>query len=193
MSKYVKNLLTDHFRERLDGVADAVLVDVIGLDANKTSQLRGELEAKNIQLLVIKNSLAARATAGTSLEPMLTDLAGTAALCFGGEDIVSLAKEVVRLEEDGGYAPFAARGGAMDGGSPHRRAGETGQQMAQPGRTAQPIGWPDSRPWSDAFGPAYRPGRGSCQPDQAKSGRRGRGRGRGFGRIGLVSGTDPTI
>ena len=46
---------------------------------------------------------------------MLTDLAGTAALCFGGEDIVSLAKEVVRLEEDGGYAPFAARGGAMDG------------------------------------------------------------------------------
>ena len=115
MSKYVKNLLTDHFRTRLDGVTDAVLVNVIGLDANKTNQLRGELEEKNIQLLVVKNSLAARAAAGTSLEPAFQDLTGTAALCFGGEDIVSLAKEVVRLEQDGGYAPFAARGGAMDG------------------------------------------------------------------------------
>jgi len=115
MSKYVKNLLTEHFRERLDGVSDAVLVDVIGLDANKTNQLRGELEAKNIQLVVIKNSLAARAAAGTSLEPMFTNLTGTAALCFGGEDIVSLAKEVIRIQDDGGYAPFTARGGAMDG------------------------------------------------------------------------------
>ena len=115
MSKYVKNLLTEHFRSRLEGVADAVVVDVIGLDANKTNRLRGELEAKNIQLLVIKNSLAARAAAGTSLEPIFADLAGSAALCFGGEDVVSLAKEVIRLQDDGGFAPFAARGGAMDG------------------------------------------------------------------------------
>ena len=63
MSKYVKNLVTDHVRERLDGVNDALLVNVIGMDANANNRLRGALEDKNINLLVVKNSLAARATA----------------------------------------------------------------------------------------------------------------------------------
>lgn len=115
MSKYVKNLLTDHFRGRLEGVKDAIVVNVVGLSANKTNQLRGELEAKDIRLIVIKNSLAARASLGTTLEPALKGLKGSAALCFGGEDIVSLAKEVIRLQTDGAYAPFEARGGAMEG------------------------------------------------------------------------------
>ena len=51
------------------------------------------------------------------MEPALKGLKGTAAVCFGGEDVVSLAKEVIRLEENRDYASFAARGGAMDGES----------------------------------------------------------------------------
>ena len=115
MSKYVKNLITDHFRERLEGVNDALLVNVIGLDANANNRLRTELQTKDINLMVVKNSLAARATEGAPLSAMFDGLTGTAAVCWGCEDIVSLAKEVTRLAKDQQYDPFGARAGMMDG------------------------------------------------------------------------------
>ena len=40
---------------------------------------------------------------------------GSLAAVWGGEDIVSLAKDIVRLSEDKQFAPFAARGGVMEG------------------------------------------------------------------------------
>ena len=115
MSKYVKDLVTDHLRSRWEGVNDALVVNVIGLDANANNRLRAELEAKEINLMVIKNSLAARASADTPLAPMFEGLTGTAAVCWGAEDVVSLAKEVARLAGDKQYEAFEARGGVMDG------------------------------------------------------------------------------
>ena len=115
MSKYVKNLITDHLRESLTGVNDALLVNMIGLDANANNRLRTELQEKNISVMVVKNSLAARATEGTPLKMMFEGHTGTAAICFGSEDIVSLTKEVVRLAKDEQFEAFEARGGVMDG------------------------------------------------------------------------------
>jgi len=115
MSRYVKELVTNELRRRLDGIEDALLVNMIGLNANASDRLRGELESKSIRVLVVKNSLAARAVAGTPLAALFEGLDGTAAVCWGGEDIVSLAKEVVRLAEDKSYVAFEARGGVMDG------------------------------------------------------------------------------
>ncbi len=115
MSKYVKNLITDHLRDRLRGVSDALVVNMIGLDSAATTQLRKELREKNIHVMVVKNSLAARATEGTPLGAMFENLTGTSALCWGSEDIISLAKEVVRLAQDEKFGPFTARGGVMDG------------------------------------------------------------------------------
>ena len=61
MSKFVKQLITNELSGRLDGVEDALLVNVIGLDANSTVKLRRQLREKNINLMVVKNSLARRA------------------------------------------------------------------------------------------------------------------------------------
>ncbi len=115
MSKYVKNLITDHLRARLQNVNDALLVNMVGLDANTNTRLRAELRRKNIQVLVVKNSTAARATEGTPLAPLFAGLSGTAAVCWGGEDIISLAKEITKLVRDDKNKPFEARGGVMDG------------------------------------------------------------------------------
>jgi large subunit ribosomal protein L10 len=115
MSKYVKNLVTDHLRKQLDGVGDALLVNMIGLDANANNVLRAELAEKGIEVLVVKNSLAARAMADTSLDGLFEDVGGTNAVCWGTEDIVSLAKEVTRLAKDKRFEAFEARGGIMDG------------------------------------------------------------------------------
>jgi large subunit ribosomal protein L10 len=115
MSKYVKNLITDHLRQQFTGVNDAVLVNVIGLSANATYRLRTELRSKNINLVVVKNSLAARAADGSPLAGMFTGLSGTSAVCWGAEDVVALAKEITRLAKDEKFKPFTARGGVVDG------------------------------------------------------------------------------
>jgi len=115
MSKYVKDLVTQTLRKQLEGVDYALLVNVVGLDAVRTTNLRKELRGQNIHLAVIKNSLARRATEGTALASAFEGLAGTAAVVWGGTDVVALAKTIVKYRDDKQYAGFEARGGVLDG------------------------------------------------------------------------------
>jgi ribosomal protein L10 len=115
MSKFVKQLVTDDIRKRLEGVNDAVLVNVIGIRANETVALRRRLREKDIDLLVVRNSLAKRATEGTPLAPAFEGAEGTLAVVWGGEDFISLVKEVTKLDKSKEYDKFKARGGVMEG------------------------------------------------------------------------------
>jgi ribosomal protein L10 len=115
MSKAVKNLLIDDLRARLQGVNDCLLMNVIGLNSEKSSKLRAELRKKNIHLQVIKNSMARRATEGTPIAAAFEGLEGSLAIVWGSEDVVSLAKEVIRLAEAKEFQGFEARGGAIEG------------------------------------------------------------------------------
>ena len=115
MSKYVKDLMAKDFARRLEGVDDALLVNVVGLDANSTVVLRRELREKNIQLMMVKNSLAKRATEGTPLAPAFDGVEGTLAMVWGAEDFISLTKEICALDSGREYPAFQARGGVMDG------------------------------------------------------------------------------
>jgi ribosomal protein L10 len=116
-------------------VSDALLVNVVGLDAIRTTKLRKDLRAKNIKLEVIKNSLARRATEGTPLAAAFQGVEGTLAIVWGASDIVSLAKEITRLAGLKEYEKLTARGGAMDGAklSPE----EVKQVSAWPSREEQ--------------------------------------------------------
>jgi large subunit ribosomal protein L10 len=135
MSKYVKGLVTNDIRSQLQNVHDALLVNMVGLTANVNTKLRAELRGKNIHVVVVKNSMAALATAGTPLAPMFDGLAGTSAICWGAEDIVSLAKEITKIAKDEKNAPFAAKGGVMDG---ERLTAEQVQAVSKwPSRTEQ--------------------------------------------------------
>ena len=115
MSKYVKNLMTEELSRRLEGVNDLLLVNVVGIDANSSVELRRRLREKNIQLQLVRNSLARRATEGTALAPAFEGAEGNNAIMWGGEDFVSLAKEVIELHDDKQLEAFEARGGVMDG------------------------------------------------------------------------------
>lgn len=115
MSKYVKDLLAKDISNRLEGVTDCVLANVIGLDANTNVALRKRLREKEIRLLVVKNSLACRATEGTALAPAFEGITGTNAVLWGAEDFVSLVKEVEELDKDEAFDDFKTRGGIMDG------------------------------------------------------------------------------
>lgn len=135
MSKYVKELITDHIKGRFDNVNDLLLVSLAGLDANRNSALRRELRGKNISLMVVKNSLARRATEGTSLAPAFEGSQGTLAVVWGASDIVALAKEITKLGDDKKWAPFEAKGGVMSG-SP-LTAAEVKQVSKWPSREEQ--------------------------------------------------------
>ena len=135
MSKAVKEMITDDIRQRLSGVGDALLVNVSALDANRVYRLRKELREKNIHLMVIKNSLARRAFAGTSLSPMVEGLDGPAAVVWGSTDIIDLAKHITKYAGDKQFDKFEARGGVMDGAK--LNAAEVQQVSKWPNREEQ--------------------------------------------------------
>jgi ribosomal protein L10 len=116
MSKFLKDMLAKDLSSRLEGVEDCVVANVIGIESNATTALRARLREKGISLMVVKNSLAQRATEGTSLGPAFEGLTGTAAVVWGASDFVSLVKEVVALDkEEGELEVFKALGGVMVG------------------------------------------------------------------------------
>jgi ribosomal protein L10 len=115
MSKFVKDLITKELHGRLDGVKDLFLVNIVGLSANKNSALRKELRSKGIQMVVVKNSLARRASEGSNVAPAFEGAKGTLAVVWGEMDAPALAKEIVRLQAMKEYAPFEAKGGVVDG------------------------------------------------------------------------------
>lgn len=107
--------MTEELASRWDGVGELVLVDMVGLDANSAVALRKRLREKDMSVMVIKNSLARRATEGTSLAPAFEGLAGSQAVVWGGEDVVSLAKEVMAIAGAPEFAKFEPTGGVLDG------------------------------------------------------------------------------
>ncbi|MCL2744215.1 MAG: 50S ribosomal protein L10 [Planctomycetaceae bacterium] len=115
MSKFVKQLIIDGVSERLKGVQYLLLVNVSALNANANKDLRAFLASKNINLMVINNSLTERATKETCLAPLFKNLAGTHAVCWGADDIVALAKEVVKLTKDKAMKGLEVKGAVLDG------------------------------------------------------------------------------
>ncbi|HWC91361.1 MAG TPA: 50S ribosomal protein L10 [Pirellulales bacterium] len=115
MSKFVKDLITKELQGRLEGVKDLFLVNIVGLSANANSALRKELRAKGIKMVVVKNSLARKATEGTSIAPAFDGTQGTLAVVWAEMDAPALAKEIVRLQGVKEYAPFEPKGGVVDG------------------------------------------------------------------------------
>ena len=63
MSKFVKNIITEELKKRLGGVENALLVNLVGMQVNDSNKLRAVLAEKDVRVMVVKNSLAARAVA----------------------------------------------------------------------------------------------------------------------------------
>jgi len=86
-------------------------------------------------LLVVKNSLASRATEGTPLNIAFGDGDGSLAVVWGGEDFVSLAKEMVDIHKKPEFEKCQPKGGVMDG---EKLTAERVQEVSKwPGRKQQ--------------------------------------------------------
>lgn len=116
MSKPVKNLITEDYKRRFDGVSGAVLVDVRGMQANDNNSFRNDLAGKSIKITVVKNSQAKRAFEGTDLEGINDMIDGPSALVYPtSEDtsVVNVARELVDWAKKLDTIEF--RGAILDG------------------------------------------------------------------------------
>jgi large subunit ribosomal protein L10 len=95
MSKPVKEMIMDDYKQRFEALEGALVVDIRGIEANENNALRLGLARKDIRVTVIKNSLARKAFVGTGLEVICPALEGPSALAYGAESVVDVARELV--------------------------------------------------------------------------------------------------
>jgi len=95
MSKPIKNMMVADYRRRFDGVSNALLVDIRGIEANENNSLRQGLHASGIRITVVRNKLARDAFKDTTLDVLSSALDGPSAMCYGGDSVVEVARELV--------------------------------------------------------------------------------------------------
>jgi len=116
MSKPVKNLITEEYKRRFDGVSGAVLVDVRGMQSNDNNNFRNDLAGKSIRITVVKNSQAKRAFEGTDLEGLNAMIDGPSALVYpttADTSVVNVARELIDWAKKLETLEF--RGAILDG------------------------------------------------------------------------------
>ena len=91
----IKNLLVKELAGKWQQMQSFVVVCPIGLDAIVSNQLRESLTTKDIEMTVVKNSLARLALEELDLAPAAELLDAPSAICFGGESVVDVARELV--------------------------------------------------------------------------------------------------
>jgi large subunit ribosomal protein L10 len=113
MSKPVKNLITDSYKQRFGELEGAVLIDIRGIKSNDNNKIRNGLAQKQIRVTVVKNSLAKRALSGSRIDNLATLLDGPSAMVYGSDSVVSVAREVLTVIK--GIENVVVKGAVMDG------------------------------------------------------------------------------
>lgn len=113
MSKTVKNLIIEDYRERLGDNRDALVIGLRGISSNDTNAIRNGLAKKSIRVSVVRNKLFGQAFGDTGLAPLSELLSGANALAYGGESVVEVAREIVDLLKK--FPDIELKGAVLDG------------------------------------------------------------------------------
>jgi large subunit ribosomal protein L10 len=108
-----KKAVVDGIREKLLSSQAALLVDFCGLTAEEMVVLRRKLKGAQSELKVVKNTLALRASEGTSLSQASDFFKGPTALVFGYQDPVETAKVLVKFAREA--EALKLKGGIVEG------------------------------------------------------------------------------
>ncbi len=92
MSRAIKELMTQEYRDHFDGLEHCVVVNFGKVSAEGAAALRGELANREMRLRVIKNNLARRAFAEVGIEGLGDFFEGRLAVITGGSDAIEIAK-----------------------------------------------------------------------------------------------------
>ena len=95
------------------GADTAILVDYKGLNVPAVTELRRQIRGVKGTYKVVKNTLAIRASKGTSFEALETMFEGTTAIAYTGDDAVALAKVLTTFMK--GAPTLSIKGAVVQG------------------------------------------------------------------------------
>jgi large subunit ribosomal protein L10 len=130
MSKLVKQMMISDLQAKLGDCREVLVVDVSKLTAVATNKWRISLFQKKIRVHGVKNAVARRALIDVGLGGVADVLKGPSAIIWGGEDIVSLAREIVANVK--ATKEIELKGGAL--GATSLSADQVEQLSKSPGR-----------------------------------------------------------
>ena len=103
----------DALKTDLARVSTVILSTFQGITVEEDTKLRRAVQSAGGKYKVVKNTLAERAGAGTSAEPLLRDLKGTNSIAYTAADPVALAKALTKITKD--VPAFQFRAGVVEG------------------------------------------------------------------------------
>jgi large subunit ribosomal protein L10 len=113
MSKKVKNLIEQDLASRFSGLEGIAVVNPRGIGAIKNNAMRRRLREKGLQMAVVKNTLARRASATTKIKGFEGLLDGPSAVIYGQGSVSAVAR--ILLEEKKVDETLELRGLFFDG------------------------------------------------------------------------------
>lgn len=113
MSKPVKEMIMRDYESRFNGIDGALVLDIRGIDANHTNEMRIDLLGKGVRVTVVKNALARKAFAGGDLAALEPALEGPSAVAYGDDSVVNVARAVVEWAKK--LEKLDLKGAVLDG------------------------------------------------------------------------------
>lgn len=155
MNRTEKEQVIGNLHEKMAKAKATIVAEPKGLTVAVVTELRKKLRDAKVEYRIVKNTLAARAAKGTSLEPLAEKFVGPTALVMSYDDVIAPAKLLAEFMKD--RENFTIRTAMIDGkitdakgilalskmpGLPELR-GQIAATIAQPAtRLARLIGTP---------------------------------------------------
>lgn len=113
MNRTEKEEVIGELHEKMAKAKAAIVAEPKGLDVATVTELRKKLRDAKIDYRIVKNTLAARAAKGTSVEKVSDKFVGPTALVMSYDDVVAPAKLLADFMKD--RENFAIRTAVVEG------------------------------------------------------------------------------
>ena len=113
MDRTEKEKVIGELHEKMAKAKTAIVAEPKGLNVETVTALRKKLRDSKVEYRVVKNTLAARAAKGTTLEPLAEKFVGPTAIVMSYDDVVVPAKLLVEFMKD--RENFAIRTAVVEG------------------------------------------------------------------------------
>lgn len=109
----LKQAIIDEIKEKLNRAECAVVIDYLGTTVEQANAMRRKLCEANVDYTVYKNTMMARAIAGTQYESLKDVLEGPSAIAISYDDAIAPARVLAGVMKE--YNKMAFKAGVVEG------------------------------------------------------------------------------